>query len=44
MMRHYQLPCYWAPADGTGGTAEDVEERFEVLLEANDILLERVVS
>lgn len=42
-MRHYQLPCYWAPGDTTGGT-EDVEERFEVLLEANDILLERVVS
>ena len=51
-MRYADLPCYWPPAPttststgGEGGVAgpEAVEEQFEALVEANDILLERVV-
>ena len=52
-LRHQQLPCYW-PISGGGGTGGgaggvaneegmDVEEKFGTLVEANDILLERVV-
>lgn len=55
LLRHQQLPCYWpvnggGGGGGAGGVASeegevevDVEEKFETLVEANDILLERVV-
>lgn len=55
LLRHQQLPCYWPVGRGEGGTGgvasgddqelgADVEEKFEALVEANDTLLERVVS
>ena len=50
LLRHQQLPCYWPVGDGGGEGGEggevgmDVEEKFEMLVEANDTLLERVVS
>ena len=53
LLRHQQLPCYWPISGGVGGAGDvateegevevDVEEKFEMLVEANDILLERVV-
>lgn len=44
MIRHQQLPCYWG-VEGEGGGVEgaQLEEKFETLVEANDILLERAV-
>lgn len=46
VVRHQQLPCYWGIDSNVGGASEvtKIEEKFEVLVEANDILLERVVS
>ena len=55
LLRHQQLPCYWpVGSDKVGGevggvsteeeAGADVEEKFETLVEANDTLLERVVS
>ena len=55
LLRHQQLPCYIAPPPPPlmgqyigplveeGEVEVDVEEKFEMLVEANDILLERVV-
>ncbi len=46
VIRHQQLPCYWAVDSthvGAASEATKAEEKFEVLVEANDILLERVV-
>ena len=42
LIRHEQLPCYWP--QGEGVSSERLEEKFDSLVEANDILLERVVS
>ena len=54
LIRHQSLPCYWPPppaqAPPTSGQGEEaglvamVEERMEAIIEANDVLLERVVS
>ena len=50
LVRHQQLPCYWGTEEreGGGGASENyqaqLEEKFETLIEANDILLERAVS
>lgn len=45
IIRHQQLPCYWGVGE-EGGATEDaqLEEKFESLIEANDVLLERAVS
>lgn len=47
LLRREQLPCCWQLEGGGGGEegakAEDTEEKFEMLVEANDIQLERVV-
>ena len=43
MIRHQQLPCHWPPSDGLPPSSWALEERFDALVEANDILLERVV-
>ncbi|CAI8057826.1 Exosome component 10 [Geodia barretti] len=52
LIRHQSLPCYWPPppaqAPPTSGQGEEaglvamVEERMEAIIEANDVLLERV--
>ena len=48
-MRREQLPCFWHVGSGEGERegeerrGGDVEEKFETLVEANDLLLERVV-
>lgn len=44
MIRHQQLPCYWG-VEEEGGVLENSksEEKFDTLIEANDILLERAV-
>ena len=46
VVRHQQLPCYWSVGQEMGGTSAvtQLEEKFEVLIEANDILLEKSVS
>ena len=56
LIHHEQLPCYWPSGPGGWRTdrlsgekdvilsAEELDERFESLVEANDILLERVVG
>ena len=54
LVRHQGLPCYWPPLPqapptvgkeaGPVATAEELEERMETIIEANDVLLERVVS
>lgn len=48
MIRHHQLPCYWGVEEERGGVSESsqaqLEEKFETLIEANDVLLERAVS
>lgn len=45
IIRHQQLPCYWGMEE-EGGALESsqLEEKFETLIEANDVLLERAVS
>ena len=42
VVRYQQLPCYWGIDSGASEVTK-VEEKFEMLVEANDILLERVV-
>ena len=47
MIRHQQLPCYWGVEEEGGGVQADsakLDEKFETLIEANDVLLERAVS
>jgi len=46
IIRHQQLPCYWGVDSNVGGASSSakVEEKYEVLVETNDILLERVVG
>lgn len=46
IIRQQQLPCYWASQEEVGVASEEsaLEEKFETLIEANDVLLERVVS
>ena len=46
IVRHQQLPCYWEMKPEVGGASgvTQLEEKFEVLIEANDILLEKTVN
>jgi exosome complex exonuclease RRP6 len=45
IVRHQQLPCYWGVEEESGvPESSQLEEKFETLIEANDILLERAVS
>ena len=54
LIRHQSLPCYWPPAPvqtlpasaqgEEAGPVAMAEERMEAIIEANDVLLERVVS
>ena len=45
VIRHQQLPCYWGVEDEGGvSEASQLEEKFETLIEANDVMLERAVS
>ena len=56
LIRHQALPCYWPPAqalptstatpgEGAGLVAMmELDERMEAIIEANDVLLERVVG
>ena len=45
IIRHQQLPCHWRVEEG--GVASErtqLDDKFETIIEANDILLERAVS
>ena len=44
IIRHEQLPCYWGvEEEGEGPDKSRLEDKFETLIEANDLLLERAV-
>ena len=45
LLRFEQVPVRWPSVDRDAtASAEDVEEQFDLLVEANDHLLEQVVS
>lgn len=44
MLRHQGLHCKWQQAASQRYPHNDIEDRFESIVEANDMLLERIVS
>ena len=44
VLHHQGLQCQWSQPSARRYPHNDIEERFESLIEANDMLLERIVS
>ena len=44
ILHHQGLQCSWPQSTSRKYPHNDIEERFESIVEANDMLLERIVS